>query len=301
MGDIEKKTRDEGNILREVLKDIAVDMRFLSWTMRSLYAENAVGTNHLAAVKFRKLRDDTRNDAMVYLKGILPVSTKFVSSISEYFEYYVALDYNEWCEMLPEILEKTTGYKQLCANLLKMHEDILVPLVRRGDDAIILVTEFKDLKEKYEEEKKALARNPVVRLLVSPLLPDEFFGFPSITVKDCLIPALEHFRDGTRKAARFFSVMEQELMKFEDRAKKEQENPRKLYYKLMNKEVESMKSICQCFYAVLPDVRTDFLAIPTQGTDQNYVDRWLANQKKIIEENTKVPKLVKMLVKSITG
>ena len=29
---------------------------------------------------------------MVYLRGVLPLSTKLVSSISKYFEYYEALE-----------------------------------------------------------------------------------------------------------------------------------------------------------------------------------------------------------------
>lgn len=69
----------------------------------------------------------------------------------------------------------------------------------------------------------------------------------------------------------------------------------------MNKEAKDMKSICQVFYAVLPDVRTDFLAIPTEGTDQNYVDKWLEQQKKTIQEKCGAPKLVQKLLKAITG
>ena len=97
-------------------------MRVFSVSMRSLYVDKAVGTSTEAARKFRKLRDDTRNDAMVYLKGILPLSTKFVASISEYFEYYDALEYEEWCDMISDILKETIGYRQLCETLLTMHE-----------------------------------------------------------------------------------------------------------------------------------------------------------------------------------
>lgn len=331
MGDIEKKTKYEVKNLGEQLKEMSVNMRLFSLAMRSLYVENAVGTNDKRAEKFRKLRDNTRNDVLVYLKGILPVSTKFVSSISEYFEYYIALDYKEWCDMLPDILEETTGYKQLCNALLKMHEDILVPLKKRQNEAKMLVTEFRDLHEKYEEQKKALESAaegkkkwafllcwiPYFGEMVSGLLGTsadadlakavastkqaEIFGSASITVSESMIPAIEHFIDGIKKAAGFFSVMEQELMKFEGKADKAKTDPKKLYYKVMCTEARGMKSICQIFYAVLPDVRTDLLAISTTGTDRNYVDRWLANQKKMIRENFKnSPKLLQVLEKSIS-
>jgi hypothetical protein len=52
----------------------------------------------------------------------------------------------------------------------------------------------------------------------------------------------------------------------------------------MSKEAEEMKSLCQAFYAALPDVRTDFAAIPSEGTDQNYVDKWLKKELAQIED-----------------
>ena len=330
MGDIEKKTRDEVKELGGQLKEMAVDMRMFSLTMRSLYTEKAVGNDDEPAKRFRELRDKTRDDAMVYLKGILPTSTKFVASISEYFEYYEALEYEEWVDMISDILEETVGYRGLCEAVLKMHEDILVPLKKRKDAANIMVTEFKDLTEEYERQKEeleaaantkrgwamALCFLPGVGAIASPLLSAsadsnlakaiakgkqaQIAGAATIAVSTSLIPALEHFIDGLRKAAGFFSVMEQELRKFEGKAEKAKDDPKKLYYKVMNKEAKDMKSICQIFFAVLPDVKTDFLAIPQEGTDQNYVDKWLENQKKTIREKCNAPKLVQKLLKAIT-
>lgn len=330
MGDIEKKTRSQVKELGGQLKEMSTDMRIFSLTMRSLYAEKAVGTDNKLARRFRELRDKTRDDAMVYLKGILPTSTKFVASISEYFEYYEALEYDEWVDMIKDILEETVGYRGLCEALLKMHEDILVPLKKRKDEANMMVTEFKDLTAEYERQRKelenaastkrgwawALCWIPGVNLIATPLLSAaadselaesvakgkqaQIAEAASITVGTVLIPALESFIDGLRKAAGFFSVMEQELRKFEGKAEKAKDDPKKLYYKVMNKEAKDMKSICQIFYAVLPDVRTDFLAIPQDGTNQNYVDKWLENQKKTIREKCKVPKLAQKLLKAIT-
>jgi len=331
MAEIEIKTRDEVKNLGEQLREMPFNMRLFSLTMRSLYVENAVGTEAELAKRFRKLRDDTRNDAMVYLKGILPLCTKFVLSISEFFEHYEALEFEEWCEMISDILEVTIGYRELCEILLKMHEDLLVPLKKRKDEAMIMVTEFKDLREEYERQKselEATANNksiwaffllfiPGVNLFATPMLLSsaqsdlaEAFAkgkqaqiqqAATITVGKVLIPALEAFIDGIKKAAAFFSVMEQELHKLEGTAEKATASSKKLYYKVMSNEAKDMKSICQTFFAVLPDVRTDFGAIPTEGTDQNYVDRWLAEQKKTIQENCKVPKLIRSLLKAITS
>ena len=140
---------------------MTVDMRIFSVKLRSLYVQNPVGTNEEPAKEFRRLRDDTRNDAMMYLQYILPVCTTFVSSIREYFEYYDAMNHEEWCEMLPDILQETTGYKEVCGTVLQMHEDILVPLnKKRKDKALLLVTKFKDLKVEYEEKKRELDEGP---------------------------------------------------------------------------------------------------------------------------------------------
>ena len=237
-------------------------MRLFSLTMRSLYEEKAVGTNGELAKRLWKICDKTRDDALVYLRGILAISTVFVASISEYLEYYEALDYEEWVDMIPDILEETVGYRGLCEAVLKMHEDIIVPSKRRKDEANLMASEL----------------------------------FASLS----LIPALDRFIDGLIKAATFFSIMEQELRNFEGKAEKAQGAPKKLYYKVMNKEGKDMKSICQIFYAVLADVKTDFLAIPQDGTDRNYVDKWLENQKKTIREKCNVTKHVQKLLKAIT-
>ena len=330
MGDIGKKIEHEVKEFDASIREMPTVVRIFSLTMRSLYAEKAVGANDELAKRFRKLRDETRNDAMVYLKGILPLSTKFISCISEYFEYYEVLDFEEWCDMIADILEETACCRQLCEALLKMHEDIMVPLKKRRDSAKIMINEFKDLTETYQRQSKELkeiASNrlawaqtliyiPVVNLIAIPFLLksagtnfDESIAkskqariaeAASITVAEALIPALEAFMTGLRNAAKFFSVMEQELSKLEGKAEKAKSEPKKVYYKLMNKQAKGMKSSCQAFYGALPDVRTDFLTIPTEGTDQNYVDKWLEKQKKTIQEKCVASKLGLKLLKAIT-
>ena len=328
---ISQSADEEVTNLKTIIKDMPIDMRLFSLALRSLYADNAVGGDSKSVEDFRKLRDATRNDAMVYLKGVLPLSTNFVASISEYFEYYDALEFDDWCEMLSDILQETASYKQLAEALVKMHEDILVPLKKRQDEAKIILREFKDLQQEFEKKKKeledraytkrgwaiAFAFVPYVNAIAIPLLAasahsdmagaiakgaeSEVQGAAALTVSEALMPALQRFIDGLHKAAGFFSIMESELKKFDGKAGKSLESPKKLYYVMMKKEAKEMKSSCQGFYAILPAVRTDFEAIPTEGTDQNYVDKWLEKQKKIITESVSVKKLAAAMLKAITG
>ena len=93
---------------------------------------------------------------MVYLRGVLPLSTKLVSSINEYFECYEALEYEEWPYMLSDILEETIGYRELCQALLQMHEDILVPLKEKEDQARLTIKELKHLQREIERKRKEL-------------------------------------------------------------------------------------------------------------------------------------------------
>jgi hypothetical protein len=328
MSDIQRKTAGNGVIdLKENLKEMPRDMRIFSLSMRALYTDRAVGTSTDAACKFRKLRDDTRNDAMVYLKCILPVTTKFVMSIKEYFANYDALSYEEWCEMLPDILEETTTYKELAQTVKGMYEGMIVPLKRRQDEAKIIMTEFTDLQREYEKQKEeleakgetkkswaiALAFVPYVNVIATPLLAlsanddlakavakqaeSEIQATAALVVKSTLIPALTNFIEGLTKAAGFFQVMETELQSFQE--KSGIESPKKLHYMRIRNEAKELKSLCQAFHAVLPAVRTDFEAIPDEGTDQNYVDKWLEKQLAGNEEKRSMAK--KFLLSIFTG
>ena len=311
---MEKKTKKEVDDLREIMKRMSVDMRLFSLTMRSLYAEKEVGTDEEVAKEFRKLRDDTRNDAMVYIEGILPLTTEFVTSISAYFDYYDALSFDDWCQNISLIRQETADSKKLCMTILKLHHAILVPLKKRRDQAGMLVSKIKGLDVEFEKKKEeqlkmagskrfwalALCFVPYVGTIARTILDAGanqnlveaialkvqafIHGSAALAVKETLIPVLEAFIGGISKAATFFSIMEQELKKFENNAGKSEDDPQVAFYKVMKVEASDMKSICQLFHAAVPDVKTDFQALPTEGTDRNYVDEWLEKQKKMIEE-----------------
>ena len=199
---------------------------------------------------------------MVYLRGVLPLSTKLVSSINEYFECYEALEYKEWPYMLSDILEETIGYRELCQALLQMHEDILVPLKEREDQARSIIKELKHLQREFERKRKELEEKagserswavglafvPIVNMIVSALSLaaaeedlaesvakgcEEQIQEVAAAVSNTLIPALKGFISGISRAAGLFSVMEQELKKFEGKAEKSIDDGKNMYYKVM--------------------------------------------------------------------
>ena len=326
MTDSKTATQNVVSDLKKNLSVLPTNMCLFSLAMRSLYATKAVGTSTDVAQKFRKLRDDTRQDAILYLKCYLPISTKFVGSIKEYFEYYEVLSYDEWCEMLPDIRQETATYKEVAQTLLEMHEELMTSLKKRQDAAEVIMSEFKELQSKFEEQKKkfeaaatyktewasSLLFIPVINVLVCPLLKShanedtvraiakgaesKLNEAAALVVANALIPALSHFIEGLKKAAGFFQTMEKELETFEGKAV---QSPKQLHYNVMSKEAAGMKSLVQAFYAALPDVRTNFAAIPNEGTDQNYVDKWLEKQLAELEKKrSKVQKFMLEIFKS---
>jgi len=178
------KIQERFETVSALLDDVPETMRKFSLGMRGVFTENAVGTSSSTARRFRRLRDDTRNDAVVYVKGVLPVVKQCVSDIKSYFEYYEDLTMDDWWQNIDYIIEETETYKQACDALAKIHEDFMTELNRREDGARILMSEMTDLsaecrKRAQELQESAASKNawasrllfvPLVNLIATPLL-----------------------------------------------------------------------------------------------------------------------------------
>lgn len=287
MGDIEKSTRVAVGKLHDQIHSISVNLRSFSASMRNLYGEGDSFTSYsgAAGMKFRKLIDETRKDAMVVFEEVLPLSNKLITSVSNFFDCYEGLEFEEWCNEIPSILDKTIAYRQLSETLLQRYEAALVPLKKRQDYARLVVKESEHLKRAYDRKKTeledaasnkqhwaiGLAFVPLVNLIATPALAysaasdieeatrqgtlARVQGQTARKVSGTLIPALNDIVAGVSKAAGFFSVMEQELKKLEGKAEKGKDTRKFLHYMVMKKEAKDMKSICRDFHSALPDVQ----------------------------------------------
>ena len=323
----------ELDTLSSRLVSLPENMRLFSLSMRSLFTDKAVGGTSSTANKVRLLRDNTRNDAVAYLKFVLPVVTSRVADIGDYFEYYEALTMDEWWESIDDIIEETKSHKEACKVLIKIHEDMLTTLKKRKDEAAVVASELKDLAAEYAkkvEELRASAETkndwalglafiPFVNVIASPILlssaqkdvaesvakqkETEIQYAVARVVTDTLVPALGNFIEGLEHVAGFFEVIHQELTSFQKKGRQatDADRPKLMHYKTMRSKAKEIKNGCKGFYAVLPSVRTDFQAIPDEGTDQNYVDKWLEKQKKIIEESCSLKSLARGMIKAITS
>ncbi len=308
MSDNEASPETVVSSLEDSLKDMPKYLRLFSLSMRALYSDQNVCTSTEAARKFTELRDNTRDDAKLYVKVILPLTTNSLSSIEEFFAFYEALSYEEWCEIFPDILENVKTHKEFAEMLRDTYENMILSLKKRQEEAKMIMTEFKSLQSEYEKmtnEYKAkpktkynwafaLAFIPGVNMIACPLLklsadvdtakalkPAEsnIHEAAALAVSETLIPALSNFIEGLDRAAGLFENMEKQLKSFETKGEDskgfEIESLKKIHYKIMREKAKKINPSCYSFYAALPGVRTDFAAIPDEGTEQNYIDKWL--------------------------
>ena len=306
-------------------------MRIFSLSMRSLFTDNAVGTSSPTAQKFRQLRDDTRNDAVVYVRGVLPVVKQCVSDIKGYFEFYEDLTMDQWWQSIDYIIEETNAHKQAFDALVEIHKDIITELKKRQDGAKTLMSEMTDLSAEYERKAQELQESansknfwaigllfvPFINVIATPLLKVSAYGdlvtsvgkkkeaeiqiVAAGVVKNTLVPALSQFIEGLQEFAGFFAVIHEELKTIQSRGEnaKDAEQHMLVHFNTMRKKASRIMESCKRFFAVLPSIRSDLDAIPTEGTDQNYVDRWMENQKAIIINKCSSSRFVKKIMKAI--
>jgi hypothetical protein len=316
-------------VLTADLLNLGISMRIFSLSMRSLYCEDKVSASVENGKEFISLRDATRNDAVAYLRGVMPMNETCLVKLQEFFSYYEALKFDDWKECVPDILEEVESYREACQALAKVHDSFLVTLKKREDKAKELCGKFVNLQAQYDKEISKLRKRantnfgwavglsfiPIVGMIASPILfkagcsdiseavakggQQNIMYAASKSVSNTLMPALENFIEGLDRIAGFFNIMHNELRSFDDRL----EDRKRLHYMMLRSKAREIKAGCRAFHGAIPSVRTDFQAIPTEGTDENYVDRWLENQKKIIDENCKQMSrnFLKKALKAVSG
>jgi hypothetical protein len=96
--------------------------------------------------------------------------------------------------------------------------------------------------------------------------------------KKRLIPAIASFLTGLKACSAFLTATRVELSEMGAMGRKSQEDAKKRYFRLMKKHAEELDSNCMDFITSSSHIRTDLKAIPSEPSDQNYVDKWLSDQ-----------------------
>jgi hypothetical protein len=151
--------------LNQSLKEMPTLMRNFSRGLRSLYAECAFNGDQ-SIEDFRKVRDDVRDYAAVYVSEVLPKVLTTVLSIKSFFDYYIALDYKEWEECLDDIVNELGLYEKDCKMLMQMHKKLEVSLKKSEDEALTFIEGMKLLSSQLEEKGKKHERDANIKRMV---------------------------------------------------------------------------------------------------------------------------------------
>ena len=310
------------------LENVPEQMRTFSASMRSLFAENAVGTSSDRERRFRKLLDETRNNAVVYTKVVLPLVKQCMSDIKGYFEYYQDLAIDEWWNSLTDIIKEAKAHKEVCKVLVAIHNDIITDLNKRHSDAIILMSDINGSLAEIERQgteprvhENGMGIFSIIITTVSYIwhavlsilrAAEETDRVDTIAVnressnmagavavvRDKLVPALSEFVNGLQDVARFFSAIHQELESLQ-KARDVTESHR-IHYNTIRDEAHQMIARCNKFFAVLPAVRTDMEAIPKVRADRILVANLIEKQKAVIRDKCSNQNLARKLLEVIT-
>ena len=290
--------------LEQALGDMPLHIRTFSNAMRMRYVSEALENDEESSRKFQELRKGTKNDALVYLKGILPISEAVIHEIGNLFEYFNNLSVPQLVEQFQGMVEEFKSCRELCDMAKTLHEDLMVALKKREDDAKKVTTELRDLQEQYEkkqsdfEKAAALKRKiaigfafvPGVNLIVTPALlaaansdkkDAAVHGLQAkskdnaaTAISETLQPALLAFIEALGCIAGFFSEMESEIENCEGKSRRCLiEGVLDSLYKLLKKKSSNINEKCKQFIRVIPSVKADFQFIcPDDETDNTEVD-----------------------------
>jgi len=143
--------------LDQCMEDIPNQMKIFSLAMRSVYTYEAVSGKSPEIDEFRAIRDQTRNDALVFTEKILPLTVDVVRLIKEYFEYYSLLELEEWEENLSDIIDTASKNQEISTELIELYECIIEPLKQNEDRAKEAAKKLKLEGQKFEDLASSLA------------------------------------------------------------------------------------------------------------------------------------------------
>ena len=330
-----ENVKQELSISCDELQKATKSMKVFSLSTRALFLENTTLTSSSTAEMFEKLRDDTRNVAVAYAKGGLPLVKKCVSDIKGYFEYYEDLTKDEWWDNIAIIVKEVKAHKEACNALVEVHEHFLCEVKKLKDSATMLMKERKDLAAEYENEASKLRMTALgkgalgLALLLIPQLSAPAalaMGTGAMSsvmacmdqgskedkkasaeiaivavIRDNVVPALSEFISALTCLSRLFAVLQEELETLQGKGEKamEGEEPKDIHYKVMKKKAGRIMNYCNDLIKELPSIRSDLSAIPTKGLDDHYVEGLLLMVKESVSKHCANTEMLNTLMKTV--
>ena len=286
------------------LWEMGSNLNTFSSSIRCVLEQQSIQHNLPYDNDFRRLREGARDDAMVYLNGVLPYNQNLMSKINTFFAACENYSFEEWEDNICGLKTLAGGFRDECQKLVRIHEDIMVSLKQREDDAAVLRQRYRELDRSYHREATrleesastktkwavALAFVPVVNFIATPLLlssssddekdarianmKSDSAERASDVVGNIMIPAFTDFISGISSISYELSNIAADLCRFGNG---------RYRYKIFVKKAQLLKESSQLVLRVLPHVRNNLESIPNNGTNWSYVNRMLGRQKEIMQ------------------
>jgi hypothetical protein len=142
--------------LNRKMSEMPRQFKKFSAELLSLYNEKAPGGGEEVKL-FINLRDDVRDQAIIYREGILPVAVKVVTNISDYFDNY-RLGFDVWQECLEYIIEEAHKFELACILLRELHMTIIATLKKHRKEAEVAIVEMKKLSGQLWEKSSSMGK-----------------------------------------------------------------------------------------------------------------------------------------------
>ena len=289
-----------------------------SSTMRFLHTQALINEDLEGGTsKLIELRDRTRKNSLIYIESLLPKSDEVIRTIKAYaFEVNIS-EFEDWQEILEDLIQKLIESEKACTLLLQLHEALIIEFKKSEDEALVGIGEIAKTRKTFEMEKKRLLQAATInlkdqeyydKLAILLMIPTLGIGTKiarhksaqaakeaQVNIDLALVAEEEGYR--TLKA---FSLSKRYLipavrnficglqacgnfltttrLQLSGMSQVGQEEASKRYFRVMKAHAEQLDRNCLTFLTSLSKIRTDIKSIPTVAGDQQYVDGWIAQQ-----------------------
>merc|ERR1712210_61283 len=287
------------DILQEKLQSLPPSMVIFSSSLRKLYATAKVTDQDKETRNFLAVRDSVRQNGIVYITKVLPMTEEVIRAIGFFADYFTDLEFDDWSDCLEDLMKNQDKAEVSVTELTKMKERYRVQEQELMDQAKahkIEAAKERDysvwgaifsfgisaaVSNNRADEADAKAKHEHLEAIGKKENADIAFEAVSL-VKGYLIPAVSNFIGGLEVCATFLSDTKERLMKMKQAGDK---GPRKPFYIMMRNRAKELNSTCLQFLAVTDLMRNHMGAIPSDTGDMNHVDKWLKEQHEEFARN----------------
>jgi len=316
---------DQIALLDQKVSECSTAMVHFSWGVRSLYTVNQVTGTDDQTRTFREVSNRVRLNAAIYKDKVLPVTHKAVSSISDYMACYQDMSFEDWKDVLGDIVKDIEKGVNYCKYLKELHSVIIVDLKKSEDKAEVgqqmmeasALQQEENARRLREEAQNARSAAEIAQLwgkvLATPTLG------ASVVITHMIAKPYEKKADvantqavaevknaevGRQAVAITKNTIVPSIKDFmdgitacqtflvatqqslEQMQKYGTKDAKMAYYKAMKSKAGLIQATNTKFLAMMDHMRTNLAAVQNPG-DKNYVDNWLEKQNAKFKEQHK--------------